>query len=120
MLIRTKVLVVANNQRELTPEEIEDRKIQSLINGTDFDENELEYEEVEYEYSDAIVDLSRELIFVDSNGSAVCILPFTDQVIIEENIDDLYEKLNKSTFNKILTFVKLHMSDFFRMFAKQK
>lgn len=127
MLLKTRVLVVSDTQKELTPEEIEEREIersyreaQRLISGKDADEfeTELAYEDIEYEYNDAIVDFNRELIFVDSNGDAVCILPFSDQVIIEENLDELYKKLNKNIFNKILTFLKLHMSKFFHMFAK--
>lgn len=128
MLLKTRVLVVSDTQKELTPEEIEEREIersyreaQRLISGKDADEFEMElaYEDIEYEYNDAIVDFNRELIFVDSNGDAVCVLPFSDQVIIEENLDELYKKLNKNIFNKILTFLKLHMSEFFRMFVKQ-
>lgn len=120
-LLRSRILEVVINPEELTQEEINYREVQRIIKGLDHEETEdYEIENYEYKYQDCAIDFDRKLIFISSDDGSISILPFTNEMILEESLDSIEKKYNNiSTINKILTKIKLQVSKFFRMFAKE-
>lgn len=120
-LLRSRILEVVINPEEITQEEINYREAQRIIKGLDHEEMEdYEIENYEYKYQDCAIDFDRKLIFISSDDGSISILPFTNEMILEESLDSIEKKYNNiSTINKILTKIKLQVSKFFRMFAKE-
>lgn len=106
---------------EMTEEEKHFAEAERIIKGLDITEYEeyVKEENVEYDFQDCALDFDRELLFVRSNDDTVSILPFSSEMVINHNFDDFVEEYNKLNVNNFLTKLKLHMSKFFRMFAKE-